>query len=92
MSLIERLDSIIAAVEGLARAARRDGDDDREDRAYDKVMALVDDLAQQHAGAVARIAELEAALDIAADDLRAEGHFEASARAYRPLDATGGQS
>jgi hypothetical protein len=39
-------------------------------------------LASQHQAA-ARIATLEKALDLAASDLRSEGHFEASKRAFR---------
>lgn len=37
-------------------------------------------------GAVGRVAELEKALDLAAGDLRSEGHYEASQRAYAPLE------
>lgn len=44
------------------------------------------------AGAVARIRELEDALDKAADHLRSEGHYELSAEAYAPLETEWGQS
>ena len=47
--------------------------------------------ASQLAGAVARIRELEDALDKAADALRCEGHYELSAEAYRPLETEWGQ-
>jgi hypothetical protein len=48
-------------------------------------------LTGQLAGAVARIAELEKALDLAASDLRSEGHYEAARRAFAPLETEWGQ-
>jgi hypothetical protein len=50
--------------------------------------ALVESIlrAAEPSGAVGRIRELEQALDRAAGDLRSEGHYELSERAYAPLE------
>lgn len=45
--------------------------------------------ADQLAGAVGRIAELEHALDMACDALRAEGHYEAATHWHTSLDNPG---
>jgi hypothetical protein len=51
----------------------------------------VDALRHQLEGAVNRIDMLEKALDLAASDLRSEGHYEMSNRAYAPLEDERGQ-
>lgn len=54
--------------------------------AIDALAKEVAPMAAQLRRAVNRVAELEKALDLAASELRSEGHYEASGRAYAPLE------
>jgi hypothetical protein len=56
---------------------------------YDAIAGTV--LRHQLEGAVNRIEVLEKALDLAASDLRSEGHCEMSKQAYAPLEDERGQ-
>jgi hypothetical protein len=59
-----------------------------EDEALSALQVMIQHTvpASVYRGAEGRIRELEKALDVAADDLRSEGYYELSQRAYAPLE------